>query len=283
MKKIFTYIATALIPVLLTWTLGYFKVPDSVDLVDYSAGGAELINSQEQLTSSLKIQVGDRSVEKLSIYNVRFSNNSSKNLQKVQVEFKINAPSNSELVASAVKGPQDYSDSLIKKVSESKYSATYTFDFINVATKNSRDYFTASFLFSGPPPEFITPVSLSPSIGFVDAKENSKADIIVGAVIGIFILLYSALIWWAISTGKKEDKIKQQKFEQVLIPHLASKFSLPHDLAVERTQELVALKDSVFKPENRIKKWLKGWVILPFCRGLRSRNVTQPWPVAALV
>ena len=24
-------------------------------------------------------------------------------------------------------------------------------------------------------------------------------------------------------------------------------------------------------------------VILPFCRGLRSRNVTQPWPVAALV
>jgi len=29
-----------------------------------------------------------------------------------------------------------------------------------------------------------------------------------------------------------------------------------------------------------------GWrqrVILPFCRGLRSRNVMQPWPVAALV
>jgi hypothetical protein len=24
-------------------------------------------------------------------------------------------------------------------------------------------------------------------------------------------------------------------------------------------------------------------VILPFCRGLRSRNVMQPWPVAALV
>ena len=24
-------------------------------------------------------------------------------------------------------------------------------------------------------------------------------------------------------------------------------------------------------------------VILPFCKGRRSRNVTQPWPVAALV
>jgi tetratricopeptide (TPR) repeat protein len=26
-----------------------------------------------------------------------------------------------------------------------------------------------------------------------------------------------------------------------------------------------------------------SWVIIPFCKGVRSRNVTQPWPVAALV
>ncbi len=26
-----------------------------------------------------------------------------------------------------------------------------------------------------------------------------------------------------------------------------------------------------------------GLVIIPFCKGLRSRNATQPWPVAALV
>ena len=24
-------------------------------------------------------------------------------------------------------------------------------------------------------------------------------------------------------------------------------------------------------------------VIVPFCKGVRSRNVTQPWPIAALV
>ena len=27
----------------------------------------------------------------------------------------------------------------------------------------------------------------------------------------------------------------------------------------------------------------RATVILPFCKGRRSRNVTQPWPVAALV
>jgi transposase-like protein len=26
---------------------------------------------------------------------------------------------------------------------------------------------------------------------------------------------------------------------------------------------------------------LKAMVILPFCKGVRSRNVTQPWPIAA--
>ena len=260
MNKILIYIATAIVPVFLTWALGYVKAPDSVDLLDYSAGGTELINSKDQLTSSLKMQVGNKPIEQLSIYNIRFANNSSKNLQRVQIEFKIKAPASSELVASAIKGPQDYSDALIKKVNETKISATYTIDFINVATKGSRDYFTASFLFSGQPPETITPVSLSPSIGFIDAKENSKADIIATLVISLFVLLYSAFIWWVIVSGKREGKVKREKFEQELISYLSAKFSLSPEQAAERTKELIVLNDSVFKPESRFKKWIRSWL-----------------------
>jgi hypothetical protein len=34
---------------------------------------------------------------------------------------------------------------------------------------------------------------------------------------------------------------------------------------------------------QNVNKELRRAVIIPFCRGLRSRNVMQPWPVAALV
>lgn len=260
MNKIITYIATAIVPVFLTWALVDVKAPDSVDHIDYSSGGTELINSKEQLTSSLKIQAGDKPVEKLSIYNIRFANNSSKNLQKLQVEFKIKAPPGSELLASAIKGPQDYSDSLIRKVNESKSAATYSFEFINVAPNISRDYFTASFLFSGEPPESITPVSLSPSVGFIDSRENNKVDIIATAIIITFLFLYLAFIWWAIASGKKEGRARQEKFEQEVASHLNAKLSLPGDQATQITKELMVLKDSIFKPDSRLKKWLKTWL-----------------------
>ncbi len=38
---------------------------------------------------------------------------------------------------------------------------------------------------------------------------------------------------------------------------------------------------SMWLPE--VYKSKDGMVIIPFCKGLRSRNATQPWPVAALV
>lgn len=260
MSKFLAYIATALVPVFLAWALGYVKIPDSVDFIDYSASGAELINSQEQLTSSLKIQAGDKPIEKLSIYNIRFANNSSKNLQKVQIEFKISAPLGSELIASTINGPQDYSDSLVKKIGESKKSVTYTIDFINVTTKSSRDYFTASFLFSGPPPEVVIPISLSPSIGFVDAKENSKTNILATSIMIILLVFYIAFIWWAISSGKKEGKIRQEKFKKEMINFFSSNFSLSNEIASEKAKEVLSLKDSVFKPETRLKKWFKNWL-----------------------
>lgn len=260
MNKLITYIATAIVPVFLTWALGYVKAPDAVDLIDYSSGGTELIDSQEKLTSSLKIQANNKPVDKLSIYNVRFANNSSRNLQKVQIEFKIKVAPDGELVASAIKGPQNYSDSLIKKVGESKTSATYTIEFMNVATKNSSDYFTASFLFSGPPPESIIPVSLSPSVGFIDAKDNSKADIVVSTILASLVLAYIAFIWWAISSGRKEGKVRQEKFEKGVTSYLAANFSLTAEQAGKKTKELLVLKDSIFKPESRIKKWAKTWL-----------------------
>lgn len=258
MNKVITYIATALVPVFLTWALGYIKAPDSVDLIDYSSSGTELINSLEKLGSSLK--ANDKSVERLSIYNIRFANNSSRNLQKVQVEFKIKSEQGSEVVASAIKGPKNYSDSLIKKVRETKTSATYVIDFINVATKGSGEFFTASFLFSGPPPESITPVSLTPSVEFIDAKENSKTDIIGTAILVVFLIVYVAFIWWVIQSGKREGKARQEKFEQGIADYLASNFSLTAKETAEKAKELVTLKDAIYKPENRLKKQVRKWL-----------------------
>ncbi|WP_445779287.1 hypothetical protein [Shewanella sp.] len=67
-------------------------------------------------------------------------------------------------------------------------------------------------------------------------------------------------------------------------------------LSSEQQQQLVdALAAQVALKKNKractdAEKQALGWksirevrVILPFCRGLRSRNVTQPWPFAALV
>ncbi len=258
MNKLITYIATALVPVFLTWALGYIKAPDSVDLIDYSSSGTELINSLGKLGSSLK--ANDKSVERLSIYNIRFANNSSRNLQKIQVEFKIKSAEGSEVVASAIKGPKNYSDSLIKKVGETKTSATYLIDFMNVATKSPGEFFTASFLFSGPPPESITPVSLTPSVEFIDAKENSKTDIIGTSIVVVFLIVYVAFIWWAIQSGKKEGKVRQEKFEQGIAAYLGTKFSLSAERTEETSKEIVALRDAIYKPENRLKKRVREWL-----------------------
>lgn len=260
MNKVLGYVLTALVPVLFAWALGYAKLPDSVDLLDYSAAGAELINSKEQLASTLKIEAGSKRVEKLSIYHVRFKNNSSRNLQNVRVEFKIKTAPDGELVASVIKGPQDYSDSLVKKISESRDSATYTIDFINVSNKSSRDYFTASFLFSGDVPESVAPVSLSPGIAFIDAKENNKEDTVFIIIVVFLAIVYGAVVWWVITHGNKEGRVRRAKYEQEVIDYLVTRLSLLHDDAVQRAQELMVLKDAVFKPEWRFKTWLKGWL-----------------------
>ena len=263
MRRLFPYlgaILVAIFPVFLTWALGYWKAPDSVDLVDYSSSGTELINSQEKLTSSLKIQANDKSVEKLSIYNVHFINRSSKNLKNIQIEFKIKSALGSELVASAIKGPENYSESLIKKIGESKSSATYTIAFMNVVKKRSSDYFTASFLFSGQPPDSIIPVSLSPNVEFIDAKNNSKADVI--AIIGVVLIVFVEVIfiWWLIYRGNKEGRIRREQFEDSIGTYLSLRFRLPLGQAEHGAKEIAILKDIIFKPEGRLKKWIKSWL-----------------------
>lgn len=260
MNKLFTYLGTAIVPVFLTWALGYVTFPDSINLIDYSVSGTELINAQEKLTSSLKIQANDKPIEKLSIYNIRFANYSSKNLQKVQVEFKVKLEPGTELLASAIKGPQNYSDSLLKKTGETKTSVTYTIDFINVASKNSGEYFTASLLFSGSPPVVVTPISLTPGVGFIDAKENNKENIVAAITLALVIIAYIAFIWWAIVSGKKEGKARREQFEQNLTSYFAEKLSLSSDSAMETTKAVLIINDRVFKPDSWLKKKLKNWL-----------------------
>ncbi len=257
MNKLFA-IGAVIAPVLLAWALGYFKIPDAVDLIEYSSSGTELINLQDKLASSLKIQANDKPVEKLSIHTVHFANTSSKNLQKFQVAFEVKTSPDTELVASAIKGPKNYSDSLIKRVDETKMSATYVIDFVNVQTNG--DYFTASFLLSGSPPESITPISLTPGVGFLDVKKNWKTDAAAAGILISIFVGYALILWQAYRRGKKQEKARQEKFEQNLTSYFASNFSLTPDQACERTKELSVLRDSVFKPENWLKKWLKTWL-----------------------
>ena len=71
---------------------------------------------------------------------------------------------------------------------------------------------------------------------------------------------------WGAMDIKQIDYAELLKFTQ----ELSEKFS-----TITINQYLVIIK-KVFNLASAL-------VILPFCRGLRSRNVTQPWPVAALV
>lgn len=260
MKRIISYIATAIVPVLLAWVLGYAKIPESVDLIDYSSSGAELINSTETITSTLKIEANGRNVQKLSIYNLRFANKSNKNLQKVQVEFRANGE-NSELIASTIKGPKNYSETLINKLSESKSGATYQLEFINVSDMNPGEYFTASFLFSGEPPISIDPVALSPGIGFANTKGNSKAEYVVASIFILALAIYAYFLWMIDTYNSKRHAIKEEEYQNELSTFIHQRFSLSYDDSKECTKEITQLRVNIFKPDNRIKSFLKKLLV----------------------
>ena len=98
------------------------------------------------------------------------------------------------------------------------------------------------------------------------------------------ILAISALVF---SCCLRAEKVSVGIFKSPLGVELLTIIDKPCDPSLGNATLITAGKQVVacwIVDGDKIKvNWLDGSVIVPFCKGRRSRNVMQPWPVAALV
>ena len=136
------------------------------------------------MKKEVKILVGTDEKNHLSLYSIRFLNKSSKHFGSSKVSFKIEGVSEgSELIGSSLQGPENYPNSSIIKEVNGSGETVYTLDYINRAGDQARNYFTASFLFSGKNPENIEPISHNQGLVFRLASENTRDKWLAGVIV----------------------------------------------------------------------------------------------------
>ncbi len=257
------YLITAIGPVLLAWLLGVVKLPESTSFLDYSRGGSELLNLSEELKKEVKVFVGKDEKERLSLYNVQFINKSPKHYGKMKISFDIEPKDGTELIASGLQGPENYPSNSISKTSEMQNEVTFIVNHINRAGNQPRNYFTASFLFSGITPEVITPISHEKGVEFRPASENTRVKWI-GRVIFIVVLIgYIWFLWWINKKTNIKQEEKNAKYKQKLKEYLIVNLAVDSDKTNELVQEVENIRDEVYKPPGVIKRFIRKMVEEP--------------------
>lgn len=260
MARLFKYGITALGPVFLAWILGIFTLPESTFFLDYSSGGSELMDLSDELKKKVRVFVGKEQKEKLSLYSVHFINRSAKHFEKMEVSFLIDSKNDTELIASTLHGPENYPDGLIHKESEGKNEIVFVLDHINRAGTQPRNYFTASFLFSGAPPDGITPISHAKGIEFRPANENTKDIWLMGLMGGTFLVLYIWFIWWITKRSNIKLAEKKELYAHELRIFLQKEFALTQERAASILQEIERVRDRVYKSPGVIRKFIRKMV-----------------------
>lgn len=257
MNKIITLAITAVGPVLLVWVLGLIKLPDSVFYIDYSRGGSELLNVSDELKKEVRIFVGEDEKKDLSLYSVHFINESSKNFDEIEIEFKIEGFKDTELITTLMQGPENYSSSAMHKKSQSNESVFYSLDYMNRAGDYDRNYFLVNFLFAGKPPKKITPISNGVGVEFRPSSENNRGEVVVIIMFSVGIVAYIWLLLWGIRRTNEKLKENESVFFVALSEHIEDEFGLEKDLAKSQAENIQNIRDGVFKKEGIIKKYLR--------------------------
>jgi len=260
MNKIVSLAITALGPILLAWALGLIKLPDSVYYLDYSRGGSELLNMSAELKEKVKLFVGKDEKEGLSIYNVHFINESYRNVDDLTVEFIIEGEIGTELISVLIKGPENYSEDLITKVSESNKKVVYKLRYINRSGDYERNYFSVNFLFSGKPPKNITPISKKLGFEFRLSNSNYQQEMVAIIFVVVLLFIYVWFFWWLIKRGNRKFKEKEGKYIDFLSLYLEDEYGVEKNKAIISAEEIRDLRGKAFSRESVVKKLLKSLV-----------------------
>lgn len=257
------YIITAIGPVLLVWLLGFVKLPESTYFLDYSRGGSELLKLNDELKKGVKVFVGKDEKEQLSLYSVHFINKSEKHYGKMELSFLIEGKAGTELIASALQGPENYPKDSITKKSETSKEITFILDHINRAGDQPRNYFTASFLFSGGSPEAITPISHEKGVEFRPASENTRKEWRVGVIFIGALITYIWFLWWISKKSNLKLEEKKSKYFHNLKQYLSEKLSIESEPADEIVNKIQKIQDDAYKSPGLIKKFIRRMVEEP--------------------
>jgi len=252
------YVVTATGPVILAWLLGIIKLPESTSYLDYSRGGSELLNLSGELKKEVKVLVKSEEKEKLSLYSIHFINKSDKHYGQTKVSFRIEGVKpGSELIASSLQGPENFPQSEIVKKIENNGEVTFVMDHINRAGSQARNYFTASFLFSGAAPEKIDPISNEKGIEFRPASDNPIDKWIAGTIyIGAF-LSYIWFLWWINRRSNLKLEEKRMRYREEISNYLEENLNLSSSESSKILVSMEKIRDKVYKQPGIIKRFIR--------------------------
>ena len=259
------YVIVALGPVLLGWLLGIVNLPERTYFLEYSRGGAELLDLSDELKKEVKVIVGkdNDTMEKVSIYNVHFINRGTEHLGKIKVSFVIEGRGGTELIASTLQGPENYPKSSISRVAGTKDEISFVIDHINRAGDQSRNYFTASFLFSGSAPEAITPISNEKGVEFRPSSENTKNVWIIAIMA---IVIFGFYIWFLLLVSKKANiriEEKKGKYRAKLKDYFSDNLNIAVEDSEKHIDEIELIRERVHSTPGVIKTFIRKMVEEP--------------------
>ncbi|ELI5382490.1 hypothetical protein CGG78_22925 [Vibrio parahaemolyticus] len=256
-RTLIKYIVVALGPVLLAWGLGYFKLPETTAYLDYSTTSSRLLQIDSSLRKNVSISVGNEEVSELFLYSLQFINDSGKNFPKTKVSFQIQPNESSQLISTSLKGPENYSQSLISEVATNNQNQiAYTLEMINIAGEQNPDYFTANFLFAGQLPDSILPTTHSVGTEFRPYK-NSANQWLVGFGFVIFISLYVYFLFWMNKRFDAQFDAKKLEFKQKVQEWLSKELALGEEQSYQYADFIEAKRKETFHPGGWLKRKLK--------------------------
>lgn len=259
--RIVKYLITAIGPVVLAWILGFISLPENTHFLDYSHGGTELLNLNEELKKEVKVLVGGDEKEQLSLYSVHFINEGDKHLGATKISFKLEGlKPGSELIASSLQGPENYPKSSITK---NKDGITFGLDHVNRAGDQARNYFAASFLFSGDIPENIEPISHDKGVEFRPASENTKDEWLAGVIYIGALLAYIWFFWWINKKSNLKLEEKMEKYHQALSVYLSNSFDISQQETMAAVEKIENIRNQSYRQPGFVKKFLRRMVEEP--------------------
>ena len=217
--NIFTAIVSPVLVVIIGWALGFVKMPEDKPNIDYSYSTRPLFPSENnELLKKLQVYIQNKPVEDLNISTLEFINQTSKNLENINVQVKW--PQQYKFLSSSKNIPKGYSEDVVKDTYNSTDSTiVYTikkFDRSNISDSD-REIISLNLLFLGESPkkEEIQISTSTKGIQFSDYEEkNKRKNNNVNVIVVVFLVLYALALVAGMVHGNRKSKSNKLKYEK---------------------------------------------------------------------